>query len=249
MAHKYLESILFRTLKLNSGATEHTDGIQVRYPLDVTRHPVSHYGHFLACVAFLLLSACEDTEARLFAVTFVDSTTVDCTGVILDEFLADDTTLEHTAEEFVEAYEVLRLRYPPVKLGRELRVSEVEGRMSAWFEQSATETHYDPITNFPALTYTYDGSHVVYEGERRAGTIEGQYDAIVNTDAEDDAADRVLCGDRVLRSGSLSLTDSESVQGRVRWTEITWQDHPATACPAYVRCSRDWLIEGVAVTP
>jgi hypothetical protein len=190
----------------------------------------------LVLVGVTLGSGCAGPSSRRFAVTVEESATLDCEG---ESFLAEvePSTVEDLAKQQAKAWAKGAEANPPTPIGRLLYVNEVEERMSAWFAAVESTGAFGDGR--------YGNPDVVYRGEVHDRTIEGLFDDLVNTDAEDEKAGRQRCGNRLLARGALALTAVDAAQGRIRWTDQQWIATTETQCAAVIRCSRDLWIEGL----
>lgn len=207
----------------------------------------------------LVLGGCGEPRSQTFAITLRDSPTVECTG-FADGLLADPSELEELAKDMRKAYKEAKLADPPELRGLVLRVNELETTTAAWFEgpaDNATTTvppYFDEEPGEPpridstipaAASYVAPG--VVYEGEPQDDYFEGTYRQVFNTDEQDDETGLRLCGERARARGTLTITTTDGVAGRIRWIETEYVPSRLCACEGRIECARDVTIEGLAV--
>ncbi len=189
-------------------------------------------------VAAWWLTGCDDRTAREFAVTVIDSAEIACTGVS-NSAAFEQSTMDALAKDRQRAYEKAHESAPPTAEGRRLWVNELEHRVEAWFEQQPGQP--------PVSGTRFDSPLVVYGGDPQEDFIEATYVEIINTDDEDEDVGRELCGPRPTVSGTLSVTDTGGIAGRVRWTEYSYMSSVTSACPGWIACVRDIQLEGLEV--
>jgi hypothetical protein len=182
---------------------------------------------------------CADKSSREFAVTITDALEIECKGVT-NNAAFESETVEALAKERGKAWEKLTEVDPPAPEGRRLWVNELDLRMEAWFE---------PMSGAPSImeSDSFDSPLVVYSGSVNDGFIEGEYVDTINTDVDDEDQGRELCGDRVNVSGTLTVTDKDGIEGRIRWTELSYISAVVSSCHGWIECVRDIRIEGLEV--
>ena len=104
-----------------------------------------------------------------------------------------------------------------------------------------------PKARFIAHDGTAEAAIYHYTGDPQDGFIELRYVQTINTDEDDDDAERQLCGERALVDATLSATDADGLQGRIRWIDYRWESLSETACAAHIECTRNIAIDGVLV--
>ncbi len=207
-----------------------------------------------------LCAGCESERSHTFAVTLLDSSTIDCYGYAQD-LLADPAALDDAATDEQKAWKERFLVVPPKPLARVLRINELERRMQAWFDPAADDaTAPVPATDGglddadggapvdkanEELPYLYDDAGIVYEGELHDDYIEGVYRDQINTDETDEEQGLRLCGTRTLAKGTLTLTTAGGALGRIRWVHTTYVASEYSACAGRIECARDIAIEGL----
>lgn len=204
--------------------------------------------------------ACGEPRSQTFAITLTDSPTLQCEGYA-DGLLADPEALDELAKELRKAHKEAYQADPPMPAGRVLRVNELETRTVAWFEphdsnatQPAVPLPEDAETGeLPAIdpelpeVIALDDPEVVYEGEPQDDYIEASFAQLFNTDEEDEDQGLRLCGPRPRALGTLTLTTTDGIAGRIRWTEIFYVPSELCRCEGRVECARDFAVEGLAV--
>lgn len=207
-----------------------------------------------------LCAGCDDSRSRTYAVTLLDSISIDCYGYAQD-LLADPAALQEAAKDQQKAWKERYLGIPPKPLARVLRVNELESRMQAWFDPAAddatapatpadagvndadAESPPDPASK--ELPYLYDDAGIVYEGELHDDYVEGTYRDEINTDGNDEEQGFRLCGTRTLAKGTLTITTAGGALGRIRWVHTTYVASDYSACAGRIECARDIAVEGL----
>lgn len=185
-----------------------------------------------------MLAGCDQPAAREFAVTVVDSPEIECTGVS-NSAAFEQKTMDAIAKDRKKAYDKAHEGAPPTPVGRRLWVNELEHRVEAWFEQQPGQA--------PVAVASFDSPLVVYGGDPQDGYIEATYEDVINTDEADEEIGRALCGARPIVQGTLAVTDTSSIAGRVRWTEYSYIESVTSACNGWIACVRDIRLEGLEV--
>ncbi|MBW2523617.1 MAG: hypothetical protein JRI23_05555 [Deltaproteobacteria bacterium] len=213
-----------------------------------------------AALCALAVGGCAEPSSREFAITLTDALTMQCTGIAVG-LLADPEELDDYAEQMRKAYKKAMQTDPPIPRGRLLRVNELESRIYAWFEPNAdspaTTTLPPPYDaepeevlptdpDVPELV-TYDAPSSVYEGPPNDEYLEAHFAQVFNTDEEDEEASLRLCGPRHRARGTLTLTTTGGIAGRIRWTEIEYVPSELSRCEGRVECARDVAVEGLEV--
>ncbi len=190
-------------------------------------------------MSLLALCACDDSSARLFAVTVLDTTGMECKATTHSEQIAQET-IDALADDIRRAWQKTHETYPPTPLGRLLYIVEIEQRVLSWFEPSSG------AEDTPSY-HRYDDPGSVYQGELQDDLVEASYEELVNTDDVDEDFERELCGPRPMARGVLSLTDGDALQGRIRWSDYSYIATADSACSADIVCARDILVEGAEI--
>jgi len=205
----------------------------------------------------IVIGGCAEPRSRTFAITLLDAPTVKCTGYA-DGLLADPDDLDDIAKDMRKAYKEAKLAEPPTPQGRVLHVNELETRTQAWFDPSAvtstgsTAPPYDsePGTpprvdqSIPAAVH-YDDPTLLYEGEPLSDYIEARTAQVFNTDEQDEEQSLRLCGPRARTRGTLTLTTTDGIAGRIRWTEVEYVPSELSPCEGRIECVRDIAVEGL----
>ena len=222
----------------------------------------------MACV--LVLAGCGTRKARTYAVTLLDSDTLECVGVE-QGLLADPAELEKIAGTLHKAWKRAADATPPRPEPRVLRINELETQMQAWFDPGSGPTGREgwlvdagtggagggwvedvgvggsaaAAQADPWFGYAQGGT--VYQGELHDDYVEGSYADSFDTDGTDLDAGRHPCGVRNGAQGTLSLTRVGGVQGRIRWTRSLWVGSEFSACEGRVDCARNITIDGLEI--
>ncbi len=206
-----------------------------------------------------LTTGCDAPRSRAYAVTLLDSNTIECLGHPQD-LLADPDHLDEVAKDLKKEWKERHLTNPSVPIAKLLRVNELETRMQAWFDPTADHVTQHPASDAgvsdagvaatpdgsdPQLPYRYDDPGVVYEGELRDGYVDGAYADQFNTDETDEEQGMDLCGLRTRARGTLTITTDGGALGRVRWVHVLYVASDYSACAGRVECVRDIGIEGL----
>lgn len=179
-------------------------------------------------LAALLLGGCADSGTRVYSVTVLEPAEIECEALI-DNLAVDEDLVKDAAKQARRFWRKQKELYPPQPEGRELHVIELASSMRAWFEA--------PIQSSNSTT---GQGPSVFAGDVRDNYLEGEYQAVVNTDDEDEEAERQLCGPRVYLSGKLLATLSDgAVLGRLQWQTTDYFGTQNSVCAARVVCSRN----------
>ena len=213
----------------------------------------------LPVAAVLLALGCSTPKAQTFAVTLLDSTTLDCAAYPVG-LLSDPVMLQNIAKAQGKAWQDAYVSSPPRPEARILRINELETRMQAWFDPSPADSGRADsgiagvggglsaeIVSGGTPTFAYDAPTTVYQGELHNDYVEGLYADSLDSDPEDQDAGRYACGPRTSAQGMLTVTKVNGVQGRIRWTDVTWVGSEFAVCEGHVDCVRNIAVEGLSV--
>jgi hypothetical protein len=218
----------------------------------------------------LALASCGGRKARSYAVTLLDSASLECSGSA-EGLLGDPAELEEIAGSLRKAWKLAAESNPLRPEPRLLRVNELETRMQGWFDATSASSGWD---NWPSDAgaggagnpptedvgagggtadastdpwFAYGAPATLYQGELHDDYVEGSFALTFDTDAADEEAGRYPCGPRARAMGTLSLTRVEGVQGRIRWIRSIWIGSEFSACEGRVDCARSILVEGLEI--